>query len=379
MIDFRIGTALLALFLGTLTGCSTIANLRSSPLPDGYAIGNFAKVDAGHPFAINRTGTVAAIVEGTLQLIPHSGAPGLSIAPAPATALSFSPDDTRLAAVFATPAQSVLQLFDLQGKLAAEAIVPGKVTSIAWRSGNELLATALAIKKFSFGSELTATLYRWDTVAPPVATLLNDVTVRPGVAKLPDAILFGSLTMALSPYGDEIAYSALKDPPVFTPYLRTVVRHLESGAEREVAETGLGSGGSLYAPDGESLVTGDAGGLTRRISVPNGKEIDAWSASGDRIAISPSGSYLLLDGRLFWGGREVTSFPREAIGAFLPDGSGLAISNGGMLFLVAGLRDSPPPARPSDLKRILELRRLRMLGLITDKEFKARKAKVSAP
>jgi len=377
MTVFR-SIALFTLSLCTLTGCAAVS-LQSSPLPDGFAVKNLAKVDADGPFAVSRTGTIAAMSQGTLQVIVPSGGPGRSIAKAPATDLSFSPDGDRLAAAFATPTQSLLQLFDLQGKVLAEALVPGRITALSWRSEKELLATALQIRKHSFGSELISTLFRWDTVAPPVATLLNSVTARPQVAKLPEEILYKSLNFAVSPYGDEIAYGALKDPPLFTPYLRITIRHLESGAERLVAETGIGSGGPIYQPDGESLLVGDRRAMTRRIAIPAGKETDAWPTAGDRLALSPSGSYLLIDGRLFQGGREIASFPTTSTAAFLPDGSGIAISHEGTLFLVTGLNDPPAPRLPGDLARTRELRRLLALGLITDKEFKARKAKAPAP
>ena len=375
MIGFRGSALLLSLSLCALAGC--MPTLAGSPLPDGFAVRTLAKVDAGGPLALSRTGNIATVAQGSLQVFSASGGPGRSIAAAPATDLRFSPGGERLAASFATSSRTLLRIFDLRGNILAEALIPGKVTSLAWRSEKELLASALEIKKFSFGSELVGSLYRWDTVHPPLASPLSDVTVRPRVASLPEETLFRSLTMALSPYGDEIAYSSMKDPPVYNPYLRIAVRHLESGAERGVAEVGIGSGGALYTPDGESLLTGDTQALTHRLSLPDGKETDAWPTPGDRLALSPSGSYLLLDGRLYRGGREIVSFPRESTGVFLPDGSGLAISAEGALFLVDGLQDPQAPALPGELKRVLELRRLRMLGLITDQEFKARMKKVS--
>jgi len=366
---------LLPLVLSTLTGCAA-ATLKSSALPEGFAVRNLAKVDAGAPFSVSRTGSFAVTSGGTLQVIDPSGAPGRRFAPAPASDLSFSPGGDRLAAAFPSADQSALRLFDLQGQTLAEARVPGRVTFIVWRSEKELLATALVIRRRSFGSELISTLYRWDTVAPPVATVLNDLTVRPAVGKLPDPLLYKSLRLALSPYGDEIAYSTLKDPPLFTPHLAISLRHLESGAERLVAETGIGSGGLAYLPDGDSLLVGDSQALTRRVTLPDGKETDAWPSAGDRLALSPSGSYLLLDGRLFQGSREIASFPSDSEASFLPDGSGIAISQGGALFLVTGLKDPKRPAEPGEPGRILELRRLRMLGLITEKEFKAKKSQV---
>ena len=373
MTDYRFFTALLSLLLCTFTGCA--AALQNSPLPEGFALRHIAKVDARAPFAVNRTGAVAAMAEGALQIIDISSATSRSIAPAPATDLCFSPGGERLAAAFAANNRSLLQLFDLQGKVLAEAVIPGRVTSIAWRSEKELLATALEMKKYSFGSGMTALLYRWDGTAPAVATTLSNLTVRPFVAKLPEETLFGTLSMAVSPYGDEIAYSSLKDPPLFAPYLRIAVRHIDTGAEREVAQRPIGSGGPLCAPDGESLLVGEMRGLSRWLSLPDGREIEAWPAPGDHAAFSPSGSSVFLDGHLYQGGRDMAWLP-EARGAFLPDGSGLVISQVGTLSLVSGLNDPLRPGSAVDLMRMLELRRLRALGLITDKEFKTQKEKV---
>ena len=373
----RILALLLLLVLSTLTGCAA-TTLQSSTLPDGFAVRSLSKVDADTPFAVNRSGSIAAVTEGSLLIIDPTGGPGRSIAPAPPTTLSFSPAGDRLAAAFATPSQSVLHLFDLQGKLLAEAVIPARITALVWRSEKELLITALEVKKFRFGTELISSLYRWNLVSAPAATLLSDITIRPKVAAdMPEATLYRTVNLALSPYGDEIAYLVLKDPPMFPPYLRVAVRHLETGAEREIAEIGIGSGGPAYAPDGESILVGDARSLTRRFSLTDRKESDGWPTPGDSLALSPSGSYLLLDGRLYQKGQEVTSFS-QSTGSFLPDGSGMAISHQGTLFLVSGLNDAPPAGLPGDLTRLLELRRLRMLGLITDKEYKARKAKATA-
>jgi hypothetical protein len=377
MTHVRCIALLLVLSLGTLSGCA--ARLTSSPLPEGFSIKNLAPLDAGAPFAVNGTGGVAVVAEGVLLLADPAGGPGRVLAPAPATDLSFSPDGKLLAASFATPTQSLLQLFDLQGNSVAQALVPGRVTSLAWRSEKELLAASLAIKRFSFGSELASYLNHWDLVAAPAVTPLGSVTIRPTLAKLPDATLYKSLGMTLSPYGDEIAYSAIKDPPLFTSYQRIAVRNLDSGAEREVAEVGIGSGAPCYTPDGASLLVGSERSLTRRLALFDGKEIDGWPSPGDRLALSPSGSYLFLDGRVYQGGRELISFPTDSKGAFLPDGSGIAIGHGGGLFLVSGLQAAPRPRLPELSEQLLEQRRLHLLGVITDAEFKKAQKKALVP
>jgi len=368
MTAFRSLAALLSVFLCTLTGCSTLT--PTTALPDGFTVKSVAQLDQNAPFAVNRNGEFAAVHQGALVLTGPSGA-SRQLAQERATALSFSPSGAKLAAAFPTGKQTILRLFDCKGgAVLTDTTLPDRITSIAWRSENEVLATTLGIQKFSFGSLLSSRVYRWDAATPPVATTLGDVTVRPALARMPEERIFDTLHLAVSPYGDEIAYSAIKDPPLFPPYQRVTIRHLETDAEREVAQIGIGSGGPIYAPDGESLVIGDAGRMTLRISIPEAKEIDAWPTPGSFPALSPSGAYLFLDGTLYQESRALTSFPVQSKAAFLPDGSGLALSYDGKLYLVSGLKDQAAPALPADLGQLLKLRRLRSLGLISEQEYR---------
>ena len=370
MTGFRSLAALLSLFVCTLTGCTTLMQ-GAPPLPEGFTVKDVAKADKNGPFAVSRNGSFAAVSGKALVLTDASG--GRKIAKAKATALSFSPSGAKLAAAVPGEKQTTLRLFDDKGSALAETTIPDRVTSLAWRSEGELLATALTIQRFSFGSLLTSRMYSWDGATAPVATTLGDVTVRPALGKVPEEELFKTLNLAVSPYGDEIAYSTLKDPPLFQPFLRIAIRHLETGAEREVAQTDLGSGAPIYAPDGESLLVGDAHRMTRRLTLPDAKEINAWPSPGNNSAISPSGSYVFLDGTLYQDEKSVIHFPEQSRAAFLPDGSGLAVSYDGKLYLVTGLEDQAAPALPADLGRLLKLRRLRSLKLITEQEYRNQK------
>jgi len=375
MSGFRFIALLLPVILCGLAGCTTL--MQGAPLPEGFALKKVTKADRGTPFAVNRSGAFAAISKGGIEITDPDGS-GRKIAREAASALCFSPAGDRLAAALPTENGTMLRLFDLEGNVIGETAIPERVTSIAWRSEQQVLAASLSIKKFTFGSELTSRLYQWDGLTPPAAVTLSDVTVRPPVGKLPPEQLFNSLSIAVSPYGDEIAYSQLKDPPLFTPYLRIAIRHLETGAEREVGKTSVGSGGILYTPDGESLLVGDAQSLTRKLSLPEGKELYAWPSPGSHSALSPSGSYTFLDGLLYQDGRTIATFPPQTRGAFLPDGSGLVLSYDGKVFLVSGLKDRAAALPTEDLDRLLKLRRLRSMGLITEKEYRAQKQKEPA-
>lgn len=376
MNGFRLIVALLPLVFSGLTGCSTI--MQVTPLPEGFAVREIAKADAGTPLAINPSGGFAAVSKGTIQVHDTGGAVR-KIAEGTPSALSFSPKGDLLAAALPAGKSSTLLLFDRQGKVVAETVIAEEITSLAWRSQSQLLATALQITKFAFGSQLKSVLYLWDGTTPPLATTLSEVTIRPGLAKLPEETLKGTFFLAVSPYRDEIAYGSLKDPPVYTPYLRVMVRHLESGAVKELGKISVGQAGAVYAPDGESLLVGDSRSLTRRLSIPQGREMDAWPSPGSYPALSPSGSYLFLDGRVYQDGRAILSFPSRARAAFLPDGSGLLVSYDGRIYQVSGLQDRAAAVLPADLDRLLELRRQRSLDLVTEKEYRAQKQQLLAP
>jgi hypothetical protein len=375
MIGHRFIAAIFTLSLCCLTGCA--AMMQTSKLPDGFTMSDIAKVDRNKPFDVSRGGKVAAVYDGTIEIIERDGAVRKIVQGNP-TELRFSPSGDKLAAALTVEKEkkNVLRIFDLSGKTLGEAAIPEPVTSIAWRSESQLLAAGLTIRKFSFGSSMTSHLYAWDGSAPPVVTTLSSGTIRPQVAKIPDETLQRTLALAVSPYQDEIAYTTLKDPPLFTPYLRIAAKHLDSGAEHEILQTSIDSGALLYTPDGESVIVGDSGALTRKLSVADGKETDAWPAAGNNAAISPSGNYLFLDGRLFQNGREIAWFPTKSKAVFLPDGSGLVISFEEKLFQLSGLEEQAKPLT-ADRDRILKLRRLRAEGLITEKDYRAQKEKVT--
>lgn len=372
MHGYRLTTLLLAATLIALAGCSTGMQAR---VPDGLLLKPVAACDPGSPYAVNRAGVVACVTAGAIEMRSQQGAPA-AIKEAPATAISFSPRGEMLAAAIPAGKITFLRLFDSEGKTVSETKIAGRVVSLLWRSDSQLLASAIDFRKYSFGTELKSFLYQWSGKTPPEKEKLTDVTLRPQVAAMPEELLFDQLRLALSPYGDEIAYTSLKDPPLFSPYLRVIIRHLDTGAEAEVAQTSIGAGTVAYGPDGEWLMVGHDTAETRKVSLPDGKVLEKLPPSAGRPAISPSGAYLFLGGELYQGDKVIASFPPEAKGSFLPDGSGLALSHKGKLYLLSGLKDAGAE-RPADLERILKLRRLRSQGLISEDEYQQQKGKVT--
>lgn len=367
MISRRCTVLLLSLIFCSLTGCAGLKQL--SQIPQDYQVHEITAADPGAPFAISRSGAIATVSGKNIDLMKVGGVIS-TIDKGTATQLCFSPDGQKLAAALPFEKSTILRVYDGNGNTLGETTVSEYVTSLAWRSDNELLATALKVKKYKFGVELISLLYGWDGVKAPTVTTLNAVTVRPQVAQIPEQTLLTTLKMGVSPLGDEITYTALKDPPMFTPYLRVIARHLESGAEHEVGKSALGSGPPVYTPDSESVLVPDLQSLTRRISIPDGREMNAWPAPGTYPAISPSGAFVFLDGRLYHEGKGVATFPTRSRASFLQDGSGLALSYDGKLYYIYGPRDQGVASQPKDPQRLLQLRRLRSLGLIDEKEYR---------
>lgn len=355
---------LLALAFGSLTGC---AATMPAQVPERFQVQELTSCDAGSPFDASAKGTVACVERGSVRLTNLHGNVK-TVAGTGVRLLCFSPSGERLA-VALTPAEStVLRILDTAGNTLAETLVEGRVTSITWRSDKELLAGALVVKKFSFGTQMASRLYRWDGDAKPETTALGDVTLRPKVARLPEAMLYDQMIVALSPYRDEIAYTTVKDPPLFNPYLKVNIWNLSTGSSKNIAEAPLGAGKVVYAPDGESLILAGAPG--RRVSLPAGKDLETWNGPGTAPALSPSGNYLLLGGHLYQNSKEIATFPPDAAGIFLPDGTGALIMYKEQLYLVSGLKDEPPPPLAGSMERTLKLRALRSQGLITDAEYR---------
>lgn len=370
-------TVLLAIFVVCATGCATLP--YTVPLPEGSSVRKLGSADADTPFALSRKGFVAAVSGGTLEIIRIADGTVRKVAAEGITAVSFSPNGEKLALGTAEKGGNFLSLCDPDGALLARTEVTGRVIYLGWLPDQNLLAGSLLIKKFSFGSEMITEVYRWDGKERPAPDRINDITVRRRIDSWPEELLYGTFSMALSPYGDEIAFKTLKDPPLMAPYQLVLIRHLETCKQREITPALIGSDGPIYAPDGESIIIGGVEGKTRRLSLPEAKEIAVIGPESRHLAGSPNGSYLLSEGIFYEKERKSVTFPPEVRGVFSPDGTGLVLSYRGTLYLFSGLKDGPPPPPPKDPVQLLKLRRLRSLGLITNEEFNQEKERSTTP
>ncbi|HJV34881.1 hypothetical protein [Geomonas sp.] len=372
----RLSVVLLSLLLFSLSGCVGLGKMLSQ-LPPELQMKEVGKTDSASPFAVSRDGKIAAVHEEEIEIISPDGhvvKTGKIVGQRP-NILSFSHNGTLLLAALPTATGSSLRLLTLDGKVLAEATLPGRVTAALWRDNQQVEAAALNIRRSSDGTQLTSVLYDWDNSGTPLVTTLSAVTIHSDLSKLSDELLLNTLNLSLSPYGDEIAYSMMKDLPKFSPYQAVITRRIDSGSEHEVTRTSVGSGGPIYGPDGDTLLVGDSRSVTRRVTIPDGREIYAWPSQGSYPSMSPSGKYLFLDGHLYRDGQTLATFPKESRAEFLSNGSGLVLLYGSRLYLVSGLEDQAA-AKPAANTKLLELRKLRSQGVISERDYRARRDKL---
>jgi len=351
-----------------VSGCSHLP--VQGALPESVRITEVSRVDAESPFAFDPAGENLALVDGGLRLKNIASGAETRVGAETPTALAWSPDGSRLAAAFPVAKESALRLYDRHGRLQAETRLGGRVSALFWLSSSEILAFAVTRLDYSFGANIAEILYRWDGTGAANTVSLQQTTLMPGYLRQWEGIFQRALTFSVSPLHDEMLYNRLFAPPAFSPYLKLMLRSLSSGKEREVAAVSLLSAGGVFSGDGESIVYGEGEGESRQLD-PWGERIIATIHSpGRSLALSPSGRYLLADGRLFRQGKEVASFPPESAGAFSPRGGMLALRYGERLYLVAKLPDDAPSS--PDATTAEQLRQLHgwvSEGLITPREY----------
>jgi hypothetical protein len=292
-------------------------------------------------------------------------------------ALAWSPDGRRLAAAFPDQEQTRLALLAENGRALVETTVAGRVERLLWDGDGSLLAIAVTIRTYSFGGNLRATLVRWDGEGAQVATPLYECTVKPLTLSTWGERLYALPQPVLSPLGDELLFARLHDPPALAPYLKLVVRHLQSGAEHVVASLALTSAGAVFLGDGERILYGD--GFRRTLDAPlwGRKTAVEYPWGGRALAASPGGRYRLLDGHLLDQEKEIALFSGVERAVFSPYGDRLLFATGGRLWVLGGLGADPlPEFDPALGERLRKLRSWRARGLITDGDYREEKARM---
>lgn len=366
-------------FLASLfiTGCARLPVVGA--LPEGVAVTRLTRVEPASPFAWDPGGTKIALVTDSFAIYDPANGSKQTFGAAP-YAISWSSDGEHLAAVFPQGKDATLRIFNMHGALLSEAGISGHVTKLAWRSDDELLVAALTVEQLSFGANVSELLYRWKGIGKPAATTLRETTVRPFIARWPAERLYQTFTFALSPLGDEIAYTRLQDPPAFSPYVKICIRNLESGAEKEVASAAVTSAGAVYSADGERILYGDGANVSHWLHPWAEKELATIPTPGRTIALSPGNRYALIDGRLYRDGKEVVAFPVTSEGSFALVGGRLLVRYDGNLYMISGL-DEPNADKTvqAERERLLTLRKWRSEGLISLPDYESARERMLRP
>jgi len=368
--------AALLCLLVWLSGCARLP--VAEPLPPGLAITGRLSLPAGSVFAWNPDGERVAVARDGIQIwSPASGnlAPFWPQAP---TAMAWSPDGLSLAAALSDGESSRLVVI-ANGELRKEITIPGDIRSIFWRAGGEILCLATKLKVYSFGGNFQLSLHRWVPGEEPVSAVLHDVSLKPATLQRWGGLFQQTPGPSLSPFGDELLYARLHDPPEFLPYLKRMLRHLETDAEREVAVVPVTAGPALWAGDGEAVIYGDGSSIHTR-DPWTGREGDPLSLPGEHLAASPGGRYLFADGRLHRDGALLATFPSETVASFSPRGGELLLQHKDHLFLLTGLEKEPTSVLPeAALEKLLLLRKWRSRGLLSPQEYLDQKERLVNP
>ncbi len=353
-----------------VAGCAGLPVSR--PLPAGVTSEPIISA-VSPPFAVDATGERLAYVRDGLWISLVATKTEQRFSETPPVALAWSPDGTRLAAAFATKETSLIRLFAPDGTKLAETELKGGVGDLAWRSTKELLIALVVKSDYVFGSDYQQMLTSWDGSSQPVGVWVHNATLRPGTNKKLGAAYAQAFTLAVSPLGDGIAFTRQHDPPEFKTYRRVMIRHLDSGREREVMNIAQDSSSPLFIGSDDQLLVAD-GTTINRFNPWEGKSSASLPITGRELAASPGGKHLLIDGQLVQDDQIITHFPATVTGRFAAQGAKLYILHNGTIYQIKGLAADPVTIPSGDaLKKLLTLRDWRMQGLITPADFQKTK------
>jgi hypothetical protein len=349
-------------------GCAGLPTAR--PLPATVATEPVTTTTAPL-FAVAPTGQRLAVIRDGLRLVAPKGANDTLLTDTVPVALAWSPDSQRLAAAFTAGGKSTVRIYGSDGGKQGETAIAGNIGAIVWRSPQELLIASSVVTTYTFGTDFQQTLYRWNGTAAPSGVLVHNATLRPSTVRQLGPDIARAFTLALSPLGDAIAFTRLHDPPEFTPYLRIMLRHLDTGTEREVTNIDLNSAPPVFVGlDDELLVNDNRRHLSRH--TPWRKELPTpLSVTGSSLAASPGGKLLLVDGQLLIDREPIASFPATVTGIFANQGAELFVLHRGTIHRLTGLpADGVAQPTGERLTKLLSLRALRSQGLISPDDLR---------
>jgi hypothetical protein len=338
-------------------------------LPVGLRAVEVAVGEPETPFAVHPSGERIAFLNHGLRLKELDSGTERVLHPTSPNALAWAPDGKVLAAASVQNEKTTLRLF-FEGEVKAETQIQGRVNGLAWSAGPNLLAFGIRLEAFRFGTRLTEVLFRWDGKAAPTETVLCDTTMIPATAAKWSGTFQRTLAFALSPLQDEILYSCLHNPPAYDPRIKIMLHHLAGGQERLIAEASLDSGGAVFNGHGNRVLVGDGLAKSRLLDPWEGKELYTLPVAGRRAALSASGRYSLLDGKLYREGVLLASFPGDCVGSFSPLGGSLFLAQAGRLYRLSGLvEDTCLPLERESVTRLQKWRKWLSEGLVTSVDY----------
>lgn len=254
------------------------------------------------------------------------------------------------------------------------------------RPPDELIVFSTEIKRLSIGTFVTYSLLRvesgrdeiffsWEAYFP----------IRSSTADF----ISGWIYPNLRPVHETVLMPQFHDPPALGPYTDFRTTDPVTGLVNDILkmDDSRYSIPASWSPDGSRMALTDDKGLlvvidvdgpetVRPVDYEKRGRVPAWNPDGSRIY---SGGWLVRsDGA---AARQLLTDAFESIGVWSPDGRRLAVINEKGLFLFDGfspsyvLPDKPPGEKMMQIRDKLRiLKDLLKEGLISDKEFRDRKA-----
>jgi hypothetical protein len=360
-------------------GCSRLP--VTGQLPANLAATKIADLDENSPLAPSPDGRVVALSSSGLKLLHLPTGQQVEVSSATPRTVAWSPRGYSLAATYPTGTGSTIVSYDYQGIKLAETQVAGEITDLTWLSEGEILAASVTITTFKFGSNYKTIIHRWiPGKGQPNSTPLRDTTLQPVTARNWLPLLKRGPLLDLSRTADQILYVQPIDPPLFTPYYKLIIRDLTSGREMEIASVGLSTSGGRFTADGELVVYGNGADKTTVQNPWTDETIASFKAAGTNLQISPTGEYRFSDGALYHGDKLITMLAPGGIGRFTPDGRHLLLIADRALYLLEGLQPAGDKLLPVDhLNKLLQPRTWRIEGIISPKEYKETRERITKP
>ena len=362
---FSIRTILIILLTSVIfTGCAV--KIPVGELPENIQIRHLGSASSATPliwhpdgqwFVANKGGLVVSSLVGDSTQVSRDE---------PA-AMAWSPTGAFLAASFVSRDKTAVRIYSADyGELAAIE-VEGTARDLAWASDDELLIAAVVVKTYSFGGNYRVILHRWQQSREMTSETIADTSpLKTNIAVIGDD-LYAPVNMQISPYRDEIVFCRMLTPPNAEMHKKLIVRHLASGAEKEIGILPIMTNGGRYLQNGERLFFSDGTYQSINRSIWGTEAYETYPP-GQQLEISPGGRFKLIDKVLYRDREKILQFDAIDLASFSPDGTHLLFVSGRNLFVLSPLEENLAKPRNVGIK-LLELRRWRSEGLITPQEY----------